>query len=84
MNDINSQALQNLGQRIRSERKNQGLSQTELADLSNASLNFVSQLEAGKVTAQLNKVLDVMNTLGLQFRVEIGQERIVSDAFKGD
>lgn len=84
MLDNNKQALNDLGQAIRSERKSQGLNQTELADLSGASLNFISQLEAGKTTVRLDKVLDVLDTLGMQFRVEIGQKRIHCDSFKGD
>ena len=54
-----------VGAAIRAERKNQHLTQTELADLCNVSLSFVSNLENGKDTAELGKALKVINTLGL-------------------
>jgi len=72
-------ALSNLGQKIKSERKSQELSQTELANLAGVSLNFISQLEAGKSTVQMNKVLQVIYTLGLQFKIEYGKKGITDE-----
>lgn len=66
-------ALKELGQKIKTERKSQKLSQSELASLSGVSLNFISQLESGKETVQMNKVLIVLHTLGLQFFIEYGK-----------
>lgn len=63
MQTINS--IQELGAAIRTERKAQGLTQTDLADLSGAGLTFISNLERGKSTSEIGKVLTVMNTLGL-------------------
>ena len=54
-----------VGAAIRAERKNQHLTQTELAGLCDVSLSFVSNLENGKDTAELGKALKVINTLGL-------------------
>lgn len=54
-----------IGAAIRAERKNQHLTQTELAGLCDVSLSFVSNLENGKDTAELGKALKVINTLGL-------------------
>jgi len=65
-----------LGERIRQERKSQNLSQTELAQLCGVSLNFLSQLELGKPTVRLNKVIDVMGILGLEFNVQYGKQGI--------
>lgn len=56
---------QDVGAAIRSERKNQGLTQTELADLCGVSLSFISNLENGKPTTELAKTLNVISTLGL-------------------
>ena len=50
---------------IRTERKRQGLTQTDLADLCGVSLTFISNLENGKPTAELAKALTVLITLGL-------------------
>lgn len=54
-----------IGAVIRAERKRQGLTQTELADLCGVSLSFVSNLENGKPTTELAKTLNVISTLGL-------------------
>ena len=47
------------------QRKRQGLTQTDLADLCGVSLTFISNLENGKPTAELAKALTVLITLGL-------------------
>jgi HTH-type transcriptional regulator / antitoxin HipB len=54
-----------ISQRVRSARKEHGLTQTELAGLSGTGLRFVSELERGKPTVAMNKVLDVLNVLGI-------------------
>ncbi|WP_283170983.1 helix-turn-helix domain-containing protein [Curtanaerobium respiraculi] len=58
-------SVADLGLAIRVERKAQGLTQTQLADLSGSGLTFISNLERGKTTSEIGKVLTVMNTLGL-------------------
>lgn len=62
---IMSKVAQRIGQRVKEERKSQKITQTELANLSGVGLNFVSQLEQGKASVQLDKVLLVLETLGL-------------------
>jgi HTH-type transcriptional regulator/antitoxin HipB len=54
-----------LGQLVRESRKAQGLSQDELAGLTGTGRRFIGDLESGKETAQLGKVLHVLNTLGI-------------------
>lgn len=58
-----------IGSIIHTARKDAGLSQTELAQLSGCSQRFVSQLERGKRTAELGKVLDVIGALGLSMNL---------------
>ena len=53
-----------VGAAIRAE-----LTQTELADLCAVSLSFVSNLENGKATTELEKTLKVLNTLGLDVMI---------------
>ena len=64
-----SSDLMLIGTKIRQERKAQSMTQTELANLSGVSLNFLSQLEQGKPSVQMDKVLMVLDTLGL--RIEL-------------
>lgn len=53
-----------LGLIVRRERKGLELLQTELAAASGVGIRFIIDLEAGKPTLQLEKVLQVIRTLG--------------------
>lgn len=63
--------VQDIGQLIRQERKNQGLTQAQLAGLCNLSVRFVIAAEQGKETAQIGKVMLIIRMLGL--RMDIGK-----------
>jgi len=63
------QSTIDIGQQIQSSRKKQGLSQEELAMLANVGRRFVGELEQGKATAQIGKVLQVLHALGLGVQV---------------
>ena len=58
-----------LGAAIRAERKRQKLTQTEVANLCAVSLSSISNLENGKETAELEKALKVLSTLGLDITI---------------
>lgn len=53
------------GAAIRARRKELGYTQAWLADFTGFSVSFLSDLERGKVTAELGKALFIANTLGL-------------------
>lgn len=55
-----------LGNLIRSRRHELGLTQTEVAEIANTNLRFVSELERGKPTARLENVMRVLSTLGIE------------------
>lgn len=78
MKIYDNQFTKTLGLAIEFERKKRRLTQTQLAELSNTSINFVSQVEAGKTTAQIGKVIDLIHILGLQLVIEKGSEGVVS------
>jgi y4mF family transcriptional regulator len=61
---------QDIGALVRAVRKNQHLRQDQLAGAAGVGIRFIVDLEAGKVTAQLGKTLQVLATLGCT--VEIG------------
>ena len=50
---------------VRTERKAQGLTQTELADVCNVGLSYIVNLEHGKETAEIGKALRVLQMLGI-------------------
>jgi y4mF family transcriptional regulator len=59
-----------LGAAIRAARKAQGLTQKELADFfSSFSREFLSDLENGKPTVELERTLAVVNALGLRLSI---------------
>lgn len=67
-----------LGEAIEAERKRRKLTQSQLANLSNTSINFISQIERGKKTAQIGKVIDVLQILGVQLVIEKGPAGVVN------
>jgi y4mF family transcriptional regulator len=65
-----------LAEAVRRRRKDLGLRQVELADLAGCSERFVHTLETGKTSLRLDKVLDVLEVLGLDLTVVPGCGRV--------
>jgi y4mF family transcriptional regulator len=61
-----------IGQLIRRARKAQGLRQPDLAGACGTSVRFIVEVERGKPTAQIGKVLDVLRMLGIRVLLEGG------------
>lgn len=55
-----------LGEMVRSQRAHLALRQVDVAGLGNTGNRFVVELENGKPTVQLQKVLDLLDLLGLE------------------
>ena len=64
-----------LGAIIREQRKRLALKQLDLAGLGNTGNRFIVDLENGKPTVQLQKVLDLMDLLGLEVVVRTKASR---------
>lgn len=62
--------VEQIGHIIRTERKRQGLRQDELAAASGVGLRFLVEVEGGKETAQIGKVLAVLGALGCKISVK--------------
>ena len=58
-----------LGAIIRDRRKQLALTQLDLAGLANSGNRFIVEVENGKPTVQLQKVLDLVQLLGLELVV---------------
>ena len=54
-----------IGQMVRRVRKRAGLRQDELAGAAGVGFRFIVDLEAGKPTLQVGKVLHVLEALGI-------------------
>jgi y4mF family transcriptional regulator len=61
--------VQELGAIVRQTRLSQGLKQDQLAAAAGVGLRFLVELERGKPTVRVEKVLAVLNALGC--RIEI-------------
>ncbi|MEP7280352.1 MAG: transcriptional regulator [Rubrivivax sp.] len=64
-----------MGAVIREQRKRLALRQLDLAGLGNTGNRFIVDLENGKPTVQLQKVLDLMDLLGLEVVVRTKASR---------
>ncbi len=65
-----------LGALIRAVRRSQSLLQADLAGLGNTGNRFVVDLERGKPTLQLQKVLDMLDLLGIEIEVRWKRARL--------
>lgn len=68
-----------IGQIIRDERKELGLRQDELAAASGVGLRFLVELERGKVTVQMGKVLNVLAALGCELQIKRPNGIVIAD-----
>ncbi len=55
-----------IGEAIKLARKQKGLKQKELAQITGTSVKFISEVEGGKETVQLDKIFDLLRALSLQ------------------
>lgn len=60
-----------VGQVVRAQRQSQGLRQMDLAGIGNTGNRLIVDIEKGKPTVQLQKVLDVLELLGLELTVRL-------------
>ena len=65
-----------LAHTVRERREDLGLCQVELAVLAGCSERFVHTVEKGKPTLRLDKVLDILEVLGLDLELTPGGGRI--------
>jgi HTH-type transcriptional regulator / antitoxin HipB len=72
-------ALETLGTAVRTQRKALDVTQKQLAELAGVGVAFIYDLEHGKPTVRLDKVLDVFRALGLEFEVRQGGALIVAE-----
>lgn len=69
MNNQNLSTMEEIGKLIRDTRKQQGLSQEDLAGISGTGRRFISDIENGKDNIQLGKLLLVIAALGLSLYI---------------
>lgn len=62
---------QSIGEVVKKTRKQLGATQKDLALTSGTGLRFIIELEQGKPTCQLGKVLTVLHTLGINLSLSM-------------
>ena len=62
--------IKQLGQVIYKTRKKQGLTQAQLAMVAGIGVRFIRELEHGKESCHIGKVLHVINILGISIMIE--------------
>ncbi|MFP4517689.1 MAG: helix-turn-helix transcriptional regulator [Desulfovibrionales bacterium] len=63
-------SVKDLGVMVRAKRKQDGLTQSDVAAFSGVGIRFVSELERGKPTVRMDRILEVLNGLGLELVVK--------------
>ncbi len=58
-----------IGQMVRAKRKQNKLTQAQTSALCNVGTRFLSELENGKTTLELGKVLQVLSCLGFEVSI---------------
>lgn len=60
---------EDIGRQVNEKRKNDGLTQADLASLCSVGIRLISELENGKPTIQIGKILQVLACLGLEMKI---------------
>lgn len=63
-------SIKDIGNLVKETRTKQQLTQVQLAQLSNVGTRFLSDLENGKPTCEIEKTLKVLSNLGIKLVVE--------------
>ena len=63
-------SIRDIGKLVKENRKKQKLTQVQLAQLSNVGPRFLSDLENGKPTCEVEKTLKVLTNLGIKLIVQ--------------
>ncbi|MEN9590625.1 MAG: hypothetical protein RLZZ481_2411 [Pseudomonadota bacterium] len=75
---------QQLGDALRTARKQLGLTQPQLALAAGVGVRFIVDLEAGKATVQLQQVLRVIDALGGELAIDGLPAAIAASTAKGN
>ena len=67
---VNIKSTQDLGKLVREYRVAQKMTQADILGLANTGNRFIVELENGKPTLQFQKVLDVLDALGLELAIQ--------------
>ena len=79
--EIKKQYISNISQKIKERRKKFGLTQVEFAKRVGVGLRFLRELEQGKTTVRVDKLMQVLEFLG--YHLELKENKpIIEDMLK--
>jgi len=64
--DIPVSTVKDVGKAVRTRRKEHGITQEQAAGMCNVGVRFLSELENGKPTLEIEKVMGVLDAFGFQ------------------
>lgn len=67
---VKIKSASDLGNLVREFRESQKMTQADILGLANTGNRFIVELENGKPTVQFQKVLDVLDALGLEILIQ--------------
>lgn len=67
---VKIKSAKDLGNYVREFRESQKMTQADILGLANTGNRFIVELENGKPTVQFQKVLDVLDVLGLEIVIQ--------------
>jgi y4mF family transcriptional regulator len=71
-----AQNLSKIADGVKKLRKNNGLNQIEFAKRAGVGLRFVRELEPGKTTVRMDKLMQVLEFLGYHLELERNESKI--------
>jgi HTH-type transcriptional regulator / antitoxin HipB len=69
--DITIKDTQFIGRLIKKRRKELGITQRQLADMSGLSFNGISQVELGRMEIRISSLIKIGQLLGLKLKIEV-------------
>ena len=77
MNQVNSNLyIINISSQIKKLRKNQGLTQIEFAKRAGVGLRFLRELESGKITVRMDKLMQVLDFPGYHLELKKNEPQL--------
>ncbi len=73
--EIEEYSFVKIGAFIRKRRQQLKVTQKDLAMTSNTGLRFISDIEKGKPTCQIGKVLTILQTLGIKIELSVSDAK---------
>ena len=70
MKTIEISTISDLGKAVRDDRNRRHMTQTEFASLCGVGQDYISELENGKATMEIGKVLSIVIALGFMIKLE--------------